>query len=170
MRQRPVKFQPKIKIPFSSMERFFETAAILGVIVGFGLLIIYWSALPDSVPRHFGLDGRPDAYGGKDILLLLPIIGLIFYLGLTVLGRFPHVLNYPWKITALNAYRQHYLARMLIVSLKAEMIWVFTYIEIIQIRTPLGRAEGLGPAFIPAMLAVFFATIGIYLYLAYRAR
>lgn len=152
------------------MERFFETAAILGVIVGFGLLIRYWSVLPDLVPRHFGLDGRPDAYSGKDILLLLPIIGVIFYLGLTVLGRFPHVLNYPWKITSMNAYRQYYLARMLIVSLKAEMIWVFTYIEIIQIRTALNQAEGLGPAFIPAMLAVFFATIGIYLYLAYQAR
>lgn len=165
-----MKSRLKIKIPFSSTERFFETAAILGVIVGFGLLISYWSALPDSVPRHFGLDGRPDAYGGKDILLLLPITGLIFYLGLTVLGRFPHVLNYPWKITSMNAYRQYYLARLLIVSLKAEMIWVFTYIEIIQIRTPLGRAEGVGPAFIPVMLAVFFATIGIYLYLAYKAR
>ncbi len=165
-----MKNKPGIRIPLSSLEKFFEIAAISGVIVGFGVLINHWSALPDSVPRHFGLDGRPDAYGGKEILLFLPIVALIFYLGLTVLGRFPHVLNYAWKITALNAYRQYRLARLLIVSLKAEMIWVFTYIEIIQIRTPLGRAEGLGPAFIPVMLAVFFATIGIYLYLAYKAR
>ncbi len=165
-----MKSQPKIRIPFSSMERFFETAAILGVIVGFGLLIRYWSVLPESVPRHFGLDGRPDAYSGKGILLFLPIVGVVFYLGLTALGRFPHVLNYAWKITSLNAYRQYYLARMLIVSLKAEMIWVFTYIELVQIRAALGQAEGIGPAFIPVMFAVFFATIGIYLYLGYQAR
>jgi len=165
-----MKPQPKIKIPLSSMERFFEMAAILGVIIGFGLLIRYWSVLPELVPRHFGLDGRPDGYGGKGILLFLPIVGVIFYLGLTALGRFPHVLNYAWKITALNAYRQYYLARLLIVSLKAEMIWVFTYIELVQIRVALGQAEGLGPAFIPVMLAVFFATIGMYLYRGYQAR
>jgi hypothetical protein len=165
-----MKSQPRIKIPLSSMERFFETAALSGVIIGFGLLVFYWSALPESVPRHFGLDGRPDAFGGKSMLLFLPIVGLVFYLSLTALGRFPHVLNYAWKITAVNARRQYYLARMLIVSLKAEMIWVFTYIEMVQVRAALNRIKGLGPAFIPVMFAVFFTTIGIYLYLAYKAR
>lgn len=53
---------------------------ILSVLVAAGMAGVSawaWSQMPDTVPVHFGLDGKPDRYGHKsEILLLMPALTL----------------------------------------------------------------------------------------------
>ncbi len=160
----------KLIIDSTFIERFAEAVAVLGILVGFAMPVYLWSSLPDSIPSHFGADGFVDSYSGKGFLFFLPSVGLFFYLFLTILKKYPHVLNYPWKITVINAYRQYQLARGFINSIKAELIWIFVYIQWIQIGVALGRAGHINPIFLPAVITAILGTIAAYFYLAYHSR
>lgn len=160
----------KIKIESTLIERFAEVAAVIGLSISFAMPIYLWSSLPDSIPSHFGADGFVDSYSGKGFLFFLPSVSLFFYLFLTILKKYPHVLNYPWKITVINVYRQYQLAKGFINSIKAEMIWIFVYIEWIQIGVALGRAGHINPIFLPVVITAILGTIAVYFYLAYHSR
>jgi len=162
--------RPVLQIPKSSLEIGLETAAALGLLMMFYVAIKSWPLLPETIPHHFGVSGKPDAWGDKWILWLLPGISLVLYVGLTILSRYPHIYNYPWPITEQNAAAQYHLARTMIVALKAEIILLFAYLQQQTIQIALGKAEGLGVAFLPIFLILVFGTIGIYFVKAYQAR
>lgn len=52
----------------------------------FGYLAARFSNLPAEVPLHFGVDGGVDRWGAPSGLLLLPLLGLAFWLANGVLG------------------------------------------------------------------------------------
>ena len=89
------------------------------------LLAYYWTALPPVVPTHFGITGMPDAWGSKWLELLPLALGTVLYGGLTIMGRYPHLFNYPWPITQENAPQHYQLARTLVTALKTEIMWLF---------------------------------------------
>lgn len=162
--------QPKLEIPRSRTESILEFVSggvFLCLII---LLFQNWERIPDSIPTHFGGSGKPDDWGSKYTLLLLPSILVIIYSGFTVLSRYPHVYNYPWRITEENAERQYLLARTFLCWLKLEIILLFTFIEWTTIQVAFRYSEGLGLTFLPISLIVIFGTIGMYFWLAYKAR
>ncbi|MEE9553266.1 MAG: DUF1648 domain-containing protein [candidate division Zixibacteria bacterium] len=160
----------KVKIESTFIEWFAEVAAMMGVLISFAMPIYLWSSLPDTIPSHFGADGHADSYGGKGFLFFLPSVGMFFYMVLSLLNRYPYVLNYPWKITVINVYRQYQLAKGFINSIKAEMIWIFVYIEWIQIGVALGRAQSIHAVFLSVVITVILGTIAVYFYIAYHSR
>jgi uncharacterized membrane protein len=162
--------RPVLQIPKSSLEIGLEAAAALGMLTMFYVTIKSWPLLPETIPHHFGASGKPDAWGSKWTLWLLPGISLVLYIGLTVLSRYPHIYNYPWPITEKNAAAQYHLARTLIAALKAEIVLIFAYLLQQAIQVALGKAEGLGIAFLPIFLILIFGTIGIYFVKANQAR
>lgn len=56
-----------------------------------------YGTLPDRIPTHFDLNGRPDNYGSKAVLWLLPAILWAECILFSVLMRFPQVYNMPRK-------------------------------------------------------------------------
>jgi uncharacterized membrane protein len=162
--------QPKLKVPRSQTESILEFMS--GGVLLFLIILLFqnWERIPDSIPTHFGASGKPNSWGSKYTLLLLPSILIIIYSGFTILSRYPHVYNYPWQITEENAERQYLLARTFLSWLKLEIILLFTFIEWTTIQVALGYSEGLGFKFLPISLIVVFGTIGIYFWLAYKAR
>lgn len=147
-----------------------EILAAVALMVSFALPLYFWRALPASVPIHFGINGHADSFGTKSALLLLPLVSLFFYALLSLLKRFPHIYNYPWKITPLNAYRQFQLAKGFITAIKAEMIWIFVYIEWVQVGVALGEGKIIDPFFLPVVIGLILGTIAIYFYLAYHSK
>ena len=165
------KEQPIIlDLPFTSQDLALEAAAIGGLLLSIGMLILFWSQLPASVPTHFGVSGDVDGWGDKRTLLIFPSVSLILYVMLTIVNWYPHKFNYPWPITAQNARDQYQLARSLLAWLKVETIMLFAFLEWTTIRTALGQVNGLGVIFLPFVLVIIFGTVGIYFYNAYRAR
>ncbi len=162
--------RPVLQIPKSSLEIGLETAAALGILTMLYVTIKSWPLLPQTIPHHFGVSGRPDAWGGKWTLWLLPGISLVLYVGLTILSRHPHIYNYPWPLTEQNAAAQYHIARTLLGALKTEIVVIFAYLQQQTIEVALGKAEGLGIIFLPIFLILIFGTIGIYFVKAYQAR
>lgn len=162
--------RPALLVPRSRMEKAIEIIAALGIIFNILTAFQAWPHLPARIPSHFGLFGEPDGWGGKGTLLVATMVNLVLYASLTVMSFYPHIYNFPWRITAENAERQYRLARSLAGMIKAEFAWLFALGNWKTIQVALGRASGLGLAFLPAFLTIIFGTIALYTYKAFRQR
>ncbi|ACZ37661.1 DUF1648 domain-containing protein [Sphaerobacter thermophilus] len=160
--------RPVLDLPRSSFEIVGELLALIGIIVTVAILLYAWPDLPDRVPTHFGVTGEPDSWGSKTSVLFPPLVMMALYAGLTILNRFPHIFNYPRVITEENAPRQYRLARTLMTWLKAELVWLFAFLEWSIVRTAQGESTGIGVVFLPVMLIVLFGTLGIYFWVSAR--
>lgn len=162
--------RPVLQIPFSQLEITLEVIAAVCLIGMWGVVLLSWPELPDTIPVHFNAAGEPDGWGSKITLFFLPAIGTFLFAVLTVLSRFPHVYNYPCSITPENARTQYSLARTMIVGLKAELVGLFLYLEWTIVNSGIGNGEGPGLWFLPVFLLVLFGTISYYLVKALKAR
>ncbi len=62
-------------------------------------------------------------------LLVLTLTGTVFFIGMTMLMKFPWSFNYPVKVTDENAGKQYILAVRLISYLRFAMIFLFIVIS-----------------------------------------
>ena len=90
------------------------------------------------------------------------------YIILTIIRRFPHTFNYPVQINENNAFRQYQLAVVYISLLKAQVVWLFAYLQWQMIQVALGNSTGLGAWFIVVVLLAFLLPILIYAGIARR--
>jgi uncharacterized membrane protein len=155
-------------LPETPVEWVLEGVSLAALSFGILTLLQAWPDLPSQVPRHFDIAGKPDAWGAKVNLLVLPVVGVVVYLMLTVVGRVPHTHSFLVNITPQNAPRLYRLSRMLVAWMKAQITFTLGYISWSQVRVALGNAQGLGWAFLPATLIAIGVTILIYRRLSYR--
>lgn len=162
--------RPRLTLPRTGIETIYEVAAALGLVLIVVALATTWSQLPDSVPYHFNAAGEPDAWGPRAWVFAPPGVALALYLLLGVVSRFPRSFNYIWAITEENAGRQYLLARQMLGALKAIMVGTFAVGFWIQLRTAMGEADGLGPAYLPVMGGAVGVVVFVHIVLMYRAR
>jgi glucosylceramidase len=84
-----------------------------------------WVQLPEQIPIHFDMALRPDAYGDKNELLVLALVGSALFLGMTMLNKYPHYFNYPVPITPENAKSEYTKATRVLRLLKLIILWAF---------------------------------------------
>jgi len=118
---------------------------------GWLMLLLLWiynaylyNILPQTIPVHFNAAGKVDGYGDKITLFLMPAVGTLLMIGITILNRYPHVFNYPLEITEDNALHQYTLATRFIRQLKICILLVFWLICMQTRQTALGYTDGLG--------------------------
>jgi len=130
-----------------------EAAALLVLGGMFAWLLIQWAALPESVPSHYNAAGEPSAWGSKGSMWLLPLVGAGLYGLISVVGGMNHLWNLPAGVDRNVSEVQAVVLRLLAV-VKVGVMATFAYISFTGINVALGRAEGLGTAFLPVVLAV----------------
>lgn len=130
------------------------------------LLIFLWAftifsfiKLPATIPIHFNASGRPDNYGNKLTLFLLPAIGTIVYAGITYLNKYPWVFNYMVQITEENAGSEYSIATRMLRILKCSIMIIFCIIALYSYWTANGDSETPGWWFLPSILAIIFGPI-----------
>jgi uncharacterized membrane protein len=164
-RQRPILVisQP----PYTSV---LNAVAIAGLIAALVISIYGWHVLPNTIPVHFGFDGRPNGWGSKAIVWLFPILGLIDYIAMTWLVRYPHTFNYAVPITEQNAARQYQIACSMLNWMKTELTWLMVYIDwqIVQLAT--ASDGGLGLWFLPIVVLIILVTTGYWMRQSWLAR
>jgi len=99
--------KPKINPPLRTTDVIIEALAAICLIYMVTQLIIVYPGIDHQVPTHFGSSGKPDAWGSKTSLLLIPVVSIVIYAGLTVLNKYPYIFNYPVPITEENASKQY---------------------------------------------------------------
>jgi len=162
--------RPVLDIPRSSFEMALEISGALILLFMFGVVMKNWAALPEVIPSHYDLSGKPEGWSTKNVLWILPALSVVLYAGLTVLSKYPHIYNYAWPITPKNTRAQYQIARQMIIILKTAIVLIFAYIVWQTIQTALGKSNGLGAEFMPVFLILIFGTIGFHLFKAYQAR
>lgn len=157
-------------LPKGRLGTLAEVLALLGLLLGIGLVIHFWRLLPPTIPVHFDASGRADGYGGRGGLVVLPVIGTLTYLILTGVTRIPHMFNYPWPITPGNAERQYRLAVGMFVWQKAVIMWLLGGLIYGICRVAQGRNWVFGRWFLAAAVGGMLGVLTIYLILGYRSR
>lgn len=162
--------RPKIKPDLSSFDKGLEWSGNLLLVVMWCLTVYTVLKLPGTIPIHFDAGGKPDGYGHKLTLLILPIIATIIYIGLTILNRYPQIFNYPSKITEQNAPRQYLLATRTLRFVKLAILIIFSGIILFTYLTTIGVAKGLGALFLPLSLGLLFIPTVIMILQSFRKR
>lgn len=133
-------YRPEIKLSWKPYEILIEALALAGPVVGIGLAILYWPALPAVVPQHIGPSGMVDAWNTKQYMALFFVgAALSMYLLMTILSRFPQLFNYPVRITEANAEYMYRLGKNLIQWFKVGTVWVIVTLEFQFFELALGR-------------------------------
>jgi uncharacterized membrane protein len=147
-RYMPEPERPHFDLPLTLTDRLLEGFAVVVLLALIALPVYYFDQLPDNLPKHYDLQGRPDGWSHKSGLFLLPAIGLGLYILLTVLNRNPQNFNYLSKITPENAPYQYRNASRMIRVLKLMQLLLFLYLVVAVIRGGLGVQSGLGTPFV----------------------
>jgi uncharacterized membrane protein len=162
--------RPRINIDLDPVDWMIEIMGLIFILGLIGIPMHYYDMLPETIPIHFNAAGEADGFGSRNSIWSLPIIGVIIYVGMFALNRFPYIFNYPVEITEENAEKQYRNATKLIRMLNLIIAATFLYISYFSIRTSLGISSGLGWYFTPIFLGGTFLTIGIYLYLSFKSK
>ncbi len=135
--------------------------ALAALALQIGVVWFFWGHLPAQVPKHYGITGAPDDYGGKSTIIALPAVTILLYGLLTALSFFPRAFNYPVAVTDENRERLQATAVSLLGWIKVEITLLFLYIAWTDIQVGRNVSGGLGWGFLPAVLAVFGVTITV---------
>jgi uncharacterized membrane protein len=159
-----------LKIKLNYLDWVKEIIAATSVIGMFGLLLFYFPDLPDKIPAHFNAAGEVDRFDSKASIWIFPSIGLLLYLGLSGLNQFPHIFNYPVKITQENTDYQYRIATKMIRTLKAVILIFFFYTVYMTVQIGIGNQDGLQVFALPLFLFALFGTLIFYVAQSIRNR
>jgi uncharacterized membrane protein len=157
-----MKDRPKIKLELTTTDKTFEIMGWLSVLTIWVLTITNYSQLPETIPIHYNGEGQADSFGGKATILTLTAMATALFVGMTFLNKFPHIFNYPIRITEENAIRQYTNATRMIRYLKLIIVVVFGLIAFKTIQNVNGRADGLGTWFLPLILGLIFLPLAYF--------
>ena len=155
--------RPKIKVPLTKTDKFTEKLSLLLLFFIWAFTIFSYVKLPEIVPIHFDASGRPDSYGSKWTLFVLPLVASILYAGMSYLNKYPWIFNYMVQITEKNAESQYSAATRMIRVLKCSMMLIFGIIALYSYWTANGESDVAGWWFLPLILGIIFIPL-IYLF------
>jgi uncharacterized membrane protein len=154
--------RPILNIPLKPVDWIIEGITVF-IVMGIAVYTtIHYSALPDTIPTHYGFSGKADGYGGKSTLLVLLGVLMAMYLMLLGVSRIPHKFNYVTEITESNAPRQYSIALQMMRIVKLIGVIIFSYIILTTIQITQGNAMSLGTWFLITAIFFLFVTIIIY--------
>lgn len=135
-----------------------DLLAVFGLILSFILPLVFWSGLPERIPSHFDLAGRPDAWSGRNSIWILPGVSLFIFLLILLsrwlTGKYPNKMN----IKGYNPGQLH-LVKLMLTYMNLEMVWMFTVLTFLTIQVARGVREGLSVWLLPAVLLIIFGTV-----------
>lgn len=156
--------RPQLDLPPTAADRWLDALALAALVVLIVLPSNVYGDLPDSIPKHFNLNGEPDAWGGKINLWILPAIGAVTFMLLRFINFKPHTFNYLTTITVDNAEYQYRNAMTMIRVMNLLILLTFLYLTWGTVRTAQGLQSGLGEPLSLLMVlgiaaaALFFVT------------
>jgi uncharacterized membrane protein len=132
------------------------------------ITLYFYRKLPGTIPTHFNAAGTADDFGPRSSVFFLPALGTVLFIGMSILNRFPHIFNYPVKITPENALRQYTMATRMIRVLKLSVLIVFTLITWLTGHAAISQAGSIGAWLMPAILILVFAPVAYYIVKSFR--
>lgn len=158
--------RPVLTIQRDTSDLLVDIVALVAIAALWGVPAYFYSSLPDTIPTHFGFDGKPDDWGEKWFLWIVPGLATTMYIFLHFLSKFPHLFNYTTTINQDNALRQYTLATKLIRRINTLVLFMLLYINISIVFVALQKMDGLSFWVVPGFIIVLMGTLVYYLYLS----
>lgn len=152
-----------MKTKYSKFQLFLEIIGVAILVAFLTFLIKSWSNIPKMIPGHYNAAGVVDRWGNKNEILMLPIIGGILYLGLTIITFFPAIWNVPMAESKESKEAVYKCIKTMIISLKVEIIGMFFYITFYSVN-----AMDLPMAFLPIVLLIIFGSLTYFIVKSFR--
>lgn len=165
-----LNYRPKLKIKRQWLANVLDIIGIVLIIGIIAYVIHVWPSLPEKIPMHYNASGEVDRWGGKGGLLVFLAIGIILWIPLSILERYPHVHNYT-HLTEENVERLYKNSILLLNVIKNEVIILFAYFAWRMIQDAFGNTySALGKWELPLVLIIIFGTIAIFVIRSFRLR
>ena len=154
--------RPRIEVPWGAWDWVLELVGLAGLVMLLVVPAFYYQQLPESIPVHFNFQGQPDSFGPRETIWILPTIGTVLFLLMSIANQSPHTFNYTVKIDERNAEVEYAMATRMMRLIKALIVVVFVYLDWTSIQIALGESTGLYWWFAPAFLLALFGTVGFF--------
>lgn len=165
--------RPHLYIAPLKLDKRLELAGWTVILASWLLVGLSFSKLPDLIPVQYDFQGRVTHWGAKIRIFLLPVISTLLFIGITLLNRHPHLLNYPVNITSRNAFRYYTIATRFNRYVKLLITLVFFIISMRTIEMAHGHSGQFGFWSVPIILVLFvfpMTTLLVYLFRKERHR
>ncbi len=150
--------RPRIKIEPTALDKILEATSLVLLVLIWVTVIFNYESLPLKIPMHFNAAGEVNDYGNKQMIWLLPSLGLVLFVALFFLNKIPHKFNYLVKITPENAKQQYTIGIRIIRFTNLFVMALFYYIVYKTVSITMGTgSETLSTWFSPFIM---FLSIG----------
>ncbi len=137
--------RPRIRLEKSALDIFLDVLSFGIPALALFYTILNYGALPEQIPMHFNHSGNVARYDSKDHIWLIHIIGIASVYGIFYLNKFPHIFNYPQKITENNAAKFYSDATRLLRLLNVSIALLFGIIAFEIIQVALHNTKTISP-------------------------
>ena len=163
--------RPKLQLKWTKFDYFLEFLAIGILIFHWIFMLYYYSKLPQIIPSHLDSNGEIDGMGSKNMLCLVPIIGLLLYIAISYTNKKPHCFNFPYPITAENAERQYRNSLMMTRVMKCliQLLFLTLTANIINTASSLDL-KFVGLWMFPVGIALIFVTMFFFVYRGFKLK
>lgn len=148
---------------YTKMQIALEIAGLLLIVGMITFICVQWNHIPKQIPWHYNALGEIDRWGSKSEILIMPIVGILLYIGITVISFFPQIWNIPVRVTDKNEEAVYRCMRNLLILTKIEMVGIFLYLTFYS-----AIAQPLHIAFLPVLLIVLFGTMIFFIVRTYQ--
>lgn len=135
----------------STYDWVIETLTILCLIWSFYPFCFY-NKFTEPIPIHYNMSGQVDAWGNRSFFWLLPLLSLVFYIGISISEKYYSKFNYPVKVTEKNANSLYKLALRLLRHIKFITSLLFAYISNATMSVALSKGSGLNGYILTALI------------------
>jgi len=162
--------RPKFRIKLTTTDKVVELIGWFALLTTWIVVVSSYSNLPDTIPIHYNAVGKADGFGNKINILILPLVATILFVGMTVANKFPHIFNYPVKITEENAFRQYTNATRMMRFLKLILVVIFGLIAFKTTQSTSGNSSELGIWLLPLILCLTFIPLTFFIIKSFREK
>lgn len=146
--------RPRIKVPFETVDIIIEIISITLLILMWSYTIVNYFELPNTIATHFNEAGKPDDFGSKQTVWIIPIITTAMYIGLFILNKYPHMHNYMVNITEENALKNYKFSTRIVRVVNLLCVLLMAYITFMIVESAFGKQFDLGAWFMPIVIGI----------------
>ncbi|WP_300382384.1 DUF1648 domain-containing protein [Clostridium sp.] len=152
-----------MKTEYTKLQKLLELVGLILILLFIGFIAMSWGGLPDKIPGHYNAAGVVDRWGDKWEIIMLPIITIILYAGLSVISLFPQLWNVPQTKKESNKYLVYSTVKTMLILMKVELVANFFLINYFSVK-----GMNIPALYTPVFLIVIFVSLIYYTWKSYR--
>ena len=155
----------ELKLVTTKYQRVVNCLCLIMLLSSLAYLVFNWSTIPDQIPGHYNGNGVIDRWGNKSELLIVYGVGVLMYIGLSVVEHFPKTWNTGVTITLQNRDRIYGLIKSMLVTMKLIIVVAFMFLTLYSLLL-----VDLPSWYMIVFLGALFGSMLIYGIRIYQAR